>query len=54
MVGNLADRCAFAASGHSAAAPPSSVMNWRRFYSVEFHSASQQATLHGREAYRTG
>ena len=30
MVGNLPACCAFAASGHTAAEPPSSVMNWRR------------------------
>jgi hypothetical protein len=29
MVGNFGGSCARAASGHAAAAPPMSVMNWR-------------------------
>ena len=34
MVGNLPGCCARAASGHAAAAPPSSVMNSRRLHSI--------------------
>ena len=45
MVGSFAGCCARAASGHAAAAPPSSVMNSRRLHSI---TSSARASSDGR------
>jgi hypothetical protein len=41
MVGSFAGCCARAASGHATAAPPSSVMNWRRLRSGRYRDHCQ-------------
>src|SRR5262245_37747466 len=50
IIGSLPDCCARAASGHAAAAPPSSVMNSRRFTAEYLPCLDRKDSTHGRKS----